>query len=89
MRDSKYLRFFNYEPDSQIFKNNKLGADFKNNKTPKQEPHQDYNCFLDEIFYFNKQAKYCFPLPIGPNKIVQQENNYILDEILVSLFDCF
>ena len=31
----------------------------------------------------------CFTLPIGPNEIVQQENNNILDEILVSLFSCF
>ena len=30
-----------------------------------------------------------FVSPIDPNKIVQQENNDILDEILVSLFNCF
>ena len=36
-----------------------------------------------------KQVKFCFYIPIDPNKIVQQENNNILDEILVSLFNCF
>ena len=41
------------------------------------------------IWTNRKQVEFCFYLPIGPNKIVQQENNNILDEIFVSLFDCF
>ena len=35
-----------------------------------------------------KEVMFCFSLPIGPNKIVPQENNNILGEILVS-FPCF
>ena len=31
---------------------------------------------------------FCFYLPVGPNKIAQQENNYILDENIVSLIEC-
>ena len=67
------------------------GADFKTNKTTKQKSYQEYYCFLDEYFISTnkKQVKYCFSFPIGPNKIVQQKNNNILDEILVSLFYCF
>ena len=44
-----------------------------------------YYCSLlnNYIWTNRKQVKY---LPIGPNKIVQQENN-INDEILVSLFE--
>ena len=37
----------------------------------------------------NTTVKFFFSLPIGPNKIVQQENNNILGDILVSLFSCF
>ena len=69
-----------------------LGADFKNNQTTKQESRKEYCCFLAEYFIWTnrKQVQFCFYLPIaGPNKIVQQENNNIRDEILVSLFDCF
>ena len=29
-----------------------------------------------------KEVKFCFSPPIGPNKIVQQENKNILDEIV-------
>ena len=36
-----------------------------------------------------KDVKLCFSPPIGPNKIVQQENKNILDEIVVSLFNSF
>ena len=35
------------------------------------------------------QVEFCFYLSIGPNKNFLQENNNILDEILVLLFDCF
>ena len=31
------------------------GNGFKNKKTPKQELHQEYFCFLDEQFYFDQQ----------------------------------
>ena len=36
-----------------------------------------------------KDVEFCFSPPIGPNKIVQQENKITLDEIVVSLFNCF
>ena len=59
------------------------GADFKDNKTAKLEPHQEYYCFQDEQYHFDQYVgslvKYSFSLPIGPNKIIQQENNNILD----------
>ena len=36
-----------------------------------------------------KDARFRSSLPIGPKKIVQQENNNIHGEILVLLFCCF
>ena len=36
-----------------------------------------------------KKKTKLYLLLVGPNKIVRQENNNILDEILVSLLDCF
>ena len=68
------------------------GADLKNNKTTKQESHQEYYCFLAEQFLFltNRNGETIpYLLPIGRNKIVHQENYNIIDEILVSLFYCF
>ena len=51
------------------------------------------DCFIDEQFYCyqcnGKEIIFCFSLPIGPNKIVHQENNNIRREFLVSLFSCF
>ena len=39
-----------------------LGVDFKNNKTAKQQFHQEYSCFLDEHFISTKrkEVKFCF-----------------------------
>jgi len=56
----------------------------------KQESNQEYFFFFlmnNSISNNRKEVKFCFSPPIGPNKIVQQENNNILDEILVSLFN--
>ena len=36
-----------------------------------------------------KGAKFWYSLPVGRNKIVHQENNNILGEIIASLFSCF
>ena len=58
-----------------------LRTDLQNNKTTKQE----YFCFLDDQYYFEKSIL----VSPFPNKIVQQESNTILGEILVSLFSCF
>ena len=48
-----------------------LRADFKNNQTTKQVNNY--------IWTNRKQVKFCFYLPIGPNK----------NCVLVLLFDCF
>ena len=69
-------------------------ADFKNNKTTKQESHLDNCCFLVEQLYsdqfaYRKGEKILYLLSISRNKIVHQENNNHLDEILFSLFYCF
>ena len=48
-----------------------LGADFKNNQTTKQ--------VNNSIWTNKKQVKFCFYLPIGPNK----------NCLIVLLFDCF
>ena len=42
-----------------------------------------------ERIYKTRRLKFCFSLSIGWNKIVHQENNSVLVEILVSLFSCF
>ena len=49
----------------------RAGADFKNNQTTKQ--------VNNSIWTNRKQVKFCFYLPIGPNK----------NCLLVLLFDCF
>ena len=41
---------------------------------------------MNNFISTNKKFYFCFS--IGQNKIVQQENNNILDKILVSLFYC-
>ena len=63
-------------------------------KTIKQRNKNFFNIIivflLDNFIWTNrKQVEFYFYLPIGPDKIVQRENNTILVEILVSLFDCF
>ena len=45
-------------------------------------------CFIN-ISTIRHEIKCCFSLSIGPNQIVQQENNNILGEVLVSLFPGF
>ena len=63
------------------------------NGLKKQENNE--TIVLSRIFFFflvnnfittnMKEVKFCFSLLIGPNRIVEQENN----NILVSLFSCF
>ena len=68
------------------------GTDKKQTKkTTKQDFHQGYFVFLMNNFNTTnrKEVKFCFCLPIGPNKIVQQENNDIFGEILGSLSSVF
>ena len=61
------------------------GGECKNNKTTKQESHQKISFSCLSILFRPIGRNFCSSSPIFPNKIVQQESNNILDEILVSL----
>ena len=57
-----YTKYF-YAKYNALNTKGPLGAEFKNNQTTKQ---------LNNFIWTNRnQVKFCFYLPIGPNRIVQ------------------